>query len=789
MNHFHSLFGAMTLLLAAFAPSTAYSQFAVPSGGVSSSMGLSAPEMAPRAGSSAVGAAEPANRRMELIRPVDGGSGAAGGAGSADELNRVLSRSRGLVKDEAPSQFQRFVQEATGTLLPNFGSQLFDAPQNYVPDAGLAVPSNYILGPGDEVRINMWGAVDVSASFVIDRDGRIMLPKVGALSLTGVAASHLEQVLKSHLGKVFTNFGLSATLGKLRSVQVYVVGQARQPGTYAVSSLSTLVNVLFVSGGPNSNGSMRSIELQRGGKVVTRLDLYDFIAKGDKSKDVVVQPGDVVFIPPALRRVAVTGTYDQAAIYELTEAGTTIAEILALGGGASPISSTRKALLERVYPDRVPARQVMTLALDDKGLQQPLAGGDILTLLPLGPAFSNAVTLQGVVAEPLRFSWFEGMRISDLIPDREALITPSYFRKKNSLILPGAIRGRSVDDVEKGKDDERVESRMRAAQDEINWDYAVVERVGKGALIHELIPFNLGKAVLLRDAASNITLQPGDVVTVMSQKDLAVPQEKQSRLVRVEGEVAVPGVYQALPGETLPQLLKRIGGFTAQAYVFGLEFGRESVRKRQQENLATLIRRLEAQLQGQVQTTTGASSQDAVASAVLLQQQQQAQLQSQITRLKALRSDGRLTLELDPGVQALNALPALPLEDGDRVYVPSVPGFVAALGAVNNENAIIYKPGRTVGDIVRSAGVTDDAEVDAVFLLRADGSVVSKKSSGGLFGGGFESHAVMPGDILVVPAKIDKESGYAFTVRALKDWTQIFSNLGIGAAAIKTLRN
>jgi hypothetical protein len=269
---------------------------------------------------------------------------------------------------------------------------------------------------------------------------------------------------------------------------------------------------------------------------------------------------------------------------------------------------------------------------------------------------------------------------------------------------------------------------------------------------------------------------------------MALPQEKQTRLVRLEGEVAAPGVYEALPGETLPQLIKRIGGLTPQAYLFGTEFSRESVRLRQQENLSSLVRRLEGELQSKVQTSPAASGQDA-ATLALVAQQQQAQLKSQIDRLKALKSNGRLALELDTAAQSLAGLPQLPLEDGDRVLVPSTPGFISAFGAVYNENAMIYKPGKTVGDVVRAAGTTEDAESSGSFVLRADGSVVSRRDTNRIFGGGFESLAVMPGDTLVVPAKLDRESVYAFTVRSLKDLTQIFANLGIGAAAIKTLRN
>jgi protein involved in polysaccharide export with SLBB domain len=334
----------------------------------------------------------------------------------------------------------------------------------------------------------------------------------------------------------------------------------------------------------------------------------------------------------------------------------------------------------------------------------------------------------------------------------------------------------------------KIAERFRRMVDQINWDYAVIERLNRDKLSTELIPFNLGKAVIQKDAAQNLALQPGDVVTILSQNDLALPQERQTRLIRVEGEVAAPGIYQANPGETLPQLIQRIGGLTPQAYLFGTEFNRESVRLRQQENLDTLIRRLEAQFQAQAGSVASNPGLDAAA-AQALQVQQQAQLKAQINRLKTLKSNGRLALELDPQSAKLAALPALALEDGDRVLIPSVPGFVAALGSVNNENALIYKPGKTVGDVVRSAGLTEDAEPDSAFVLRADGSVIARRDRNGFFGGGFESIPVMPGDTLVVPAQVDRESRYNFVTRALKDWTQIFYNFGLGVAAIKTIKS
>ncbi len=703
---------------------------------------------------------------------------------------------RAPIKPQLPSQFQRFVQESTGKLLPVFGVELFESAQGYAPDTALPAPAEYVLGAGDEVRVQVWGAVDYSGTHTLDRNGQISLPKVGTFSLAGVPVRDLENVLRSQLSKVFTNFNVNANLGRLRSIQVYVVGQARQPGTYKVSSLSTLVNALFASGGPTSNGSMRNIQLTRAGRVVTTLDLYDFIARGDKGRDLPLQSGDVIVIPPVGARVAVTGALDQAAIYELKSASTTVGEVLSLGGGVPALAKAQKALLERIDADKIPARQVQEIALNAQGLKLPLRDGDVLTMLPISQAFANAVTLQGTVAEPLRYGWFEGMKIRDLIPEREALITTDYYKRKNILVqntmgneLLQQGNNKEAASKEAGSKEagSKVASRVRGMVDQINWEYAVIERLDRNRLSTELVPFNLGKAILEKDDANNLPLLPGDVVTIMSQNDLRLPQERQNRLVRVEGEVAAPGVYQALPGESMPQLLRRVGGLTPQAYVFGTEFNRESVRQRQQESLDALVRRLESQAQSQATALAANTKAENQAQAQALQQQQQAQLKGQIDRLRAMRSNGRMALELDPAAKALAALPDIPLEDGDRILIPSVPSFVAAFGSVNNENVFLYKQGKTVTDVIKSAGLTEDAEPGQIFVLRADGSIVARRDRSGLFGGNFESLPLMPGDTVVVPAQIDRESNYNFTIRALKDWTQILANFGLGVAAFRTL--
>lgn len=696
--------------------------------------------------------------------------------------------------DEQPSNFQRFVQQATGRSLPIYGQQLFGAPSGYAPVSQAAVPNDYILGPGDEIRLQVWGSIDAELSLVVNRHGQVNLPKVGVVNLTGVRAGDLESVLRSKIGRIFTNFSLNATLGRLRSIQVYVVGQARQPGTYTVSSLSTLINALFEVGGPGNNGSMRNIQLKRDGRIVGRMDLYDFIARGDRSGDVPLQPGDVIVIPPVGPRVAVLGAFEQPAIYELKGSGS-IGEVLALGGGLSVLAKPGKALLERIDPAADRPRQVEDIALDKAGLQRSLRDGDILTLFEISPQFANAVTLRGNVAEPLRYPYTAGMRVRDLIPSREALIAPDYYRRKNLLVQ---FEDASKADMERGSKSEPIKAEsgnpgkadtaavewgVRNLLDEVSWDYAVIERLDRATLTTQLIPFNLGRAVIDGDDQHNLALQPGDIVTILSKKDLRVPQNRQTRLVRVEGEVAAPGIYQVEAGETLPQLLARLGGVTPNAYLYGAEFTRESVRSQQQKNLDTVIRKLESQLQAEsgrqlanVKTESGAQAQ-------LLAQQQQ------LERMKAFKSNGRVSLELPPTHVDLTKLPALPLEDGDAIHIPSRPGFVAAVGEVYNENAIIYRPGRTVGDVLKSAGMSEDAEPGNAFVLRADGSVKSARDSKSLFRmSSFDDVELMPGDTVVVPAKLDRQNGWTKFVTGLKDWTQVLYQLGLGAAAWKTLK-
>ena len=772
------------------------------------------------------------------------------------------------------TEFQSFVRLATGKSLPLYGYDLFEAGA-FGSVQAYTVPSGYVMGPGDELVLQVYGLMDIADRFVIDRDGRITLPKVGPLTLAGVAFADAEKTITAHLNKVYRNFQVSVSMGRLRSIEVFVVGQARHPGKQVVSSLSTLINALFETGGPSANGSMRSIELRRGGKTIASVDLYQFLAKGDSSGDAHLLSGDVIYIPPAGPRSAVLGTINSPAIYEL-KFKESIKDVLSLSGGLPVLASPHRAQLDRVNPQEKVARFVKDFALDTQGLAVPLADGDVLTVFPISPQIANAITLQGNGITPLRTTFKPGMKVSDVLNDLSALIPGSYWLQLNQGAASGSYSRPEINlhyatiqrldsskmrtrvlafnltkavakdpqedlllqsgDVltvykpgEAGADTQdsvyiagdivggaqrfvwrpgfTVKDIIPSAQwlvdyydywqrpvgknirDEINWDYAQVIRRVPSTLSSEAITFNLGDAVLREDPASNLVLRPGDKITLFSTSQIAGPVAKRIRMVTVSGEVAVPGVYQALPGETLPQIIRRAGGFTADSYVYGLEFKRESVRASQQANLDRLIKQFEKQIEAdsskRLQNVTSSDGKD---TATLVQAGLQAD-QLRLSNLRKLRASGRIALGLDPQNAVLQTLPLLALEDGDEVNVPYVPAFVGAFGAVHNENSVLWKRGVRVSDVIDQAGLTNYSDVSELYVLRADGTVQGGTNPG-LFSGMFSSNrslTLMPGDMVVVPEKADRETAYSSFVRGAKDWTAILAQFGLGAAAFRSL--
>jgi protein involved in polysaccharide export with SLBB domain len=743
-----------------------------------------------------------------------------GEANGVDPNSRQLNN-RGVDVEKLPSEFQKFVADNTGRMLPIFGSEFFsNTPSTFAPVSNTPVPSEYSLGPGDELMIRGWGSIDIDYRATIDRNGTIAIPTIGNVALAGVKAGEAQNVVRAAVGRLYKGVTVNVTFGQLRAMTVYVVGQANRPGTYTVSSLSTLVTALFASGGPNANGSMRHVQVKRGGKIAAELDLYAFIAKGDKSADIKLQDGDTIFIPPAGGFVALTGKVNLAAVFELKTGSDTVESVLDIAGGLPVVADPRRAFLERIDPARNRPRSVEEFALAGPGLKRTLKNGDVLNITSITPSFGNAVVLRGNVDQPLRAPFKSGMRVSDLIPSREYLISRKSTRRQNNVLAstdemrldanglksrsresrkPNSQLARGRNGESRLNDDEldtNVEAESIAASiggllDQVNWDYAVVERVNRTDLSVKLIPFNLGNVFTNPGGPDNVQLQPGDTVTIFSQDDVAVPMDKRQVFVRVEGEVNVPGVYQMTASDTIQTLLAKAGGPTGNAYLFGTGFYREEVRKEQQMNLQRAADRLEAQVRSEQSTqlanARALASADAAAAAAQLDAERRL-AEERIARFRRLQPSGRIAFGLEPGERSFARLPQVTLQDGDRLVVPAKPAFVHVFGAVNVEASPLWRPNSRVQDYLKLAGTTLDADIDNVFVLRVDGTVVSSGSQSWFFGriGGLE---VMPGDTIVVPEKLDKTTFWSAFTKGARDWTQILANLGLGVAAVKTLRD
>lgn len=665
------------------------------------------------------------------------------------------------------NEFQEFVAQSVGHMLPIFGHNLFvGAPSTFAPVDRVPVTPDYVVGPGDELIISAWGQLDAEFRVVVDRNGQINIPKVGIVNVSGIRFEELRGFLKTAIGRTFRNFEINVTLGQLRSIQVFVVGYAKRPGSYTVSSLSTLVNTLFASGGPSVKGSMRRIQLKRGNQLITEFDIYDLLLKGDKSKDVKLLPGDVIYIPPIGQLVAISGSVNVSAVYELKDKAT-LADLVSYAGGMTTTAAGQKVTVERIIDRKV--RKVDEFSLDKAGLMRSLQDGDLIRVLPLLPKFDNAVTLRGNVAAQARHPWREGIRVRDIIPDKDALIVPDYWIKQN--LATQTDIGST----------QRLLTGVKRILPEVNWDYAVIERMKIEDLTTSLIPFNLGKAVLESDPANNLLLQPGDIITIFSKDDIQVPVEKQTKFVLLEGEVRTPGLYQIQPGETLRQLVARIGGLTPNAYLFGAEFARESTRQFQQKRLDESLDRLEADVQRNFSHSAQAALTEQEATALKGQLQGQLGL---VAKLRQIKASGRIVLEITPEKQQLRDLPDLVLDDGDRLTVPPRPSTVSVIGAVYNGNAFIYHPDKRISDyLAQAGGITQDGDDDNLYVIRSDGSVISKRQ-GSLFAS-FSGERLMPGDAIVVPERLEK----FFLTKELRDWSQIFYQFALGVAGLKVLRD
>ncbi|HEX8384165.1 MAG TPA: SLBB domain-containing protein [Sphingomonas sp.] len=564
------------------------------------------------------------------------------GVRTRDANGRLSSRSQiepggvaAVRRPAPPNEFERFVEQRVGRRLPRFGAELIvPANRDFATPTNTTVPPGYILNPGDQVFIGLTGSIEGSVTRQIDANGRIFLPRVGTINLAGVSFGDLKTVVERAVGVRFRGFNVTVAVPRLRGIRVYVTGFANNPGAYSVNSLSTLVNAVLAAGGPSAGGSFRSVQLIRNGELVSDFDLYDFVRNGDKSKDVLLQNQDVLFVAPLGAQVALTGSVNGEAIYE-AKPGESLQDLIRYAGGVNALADPSRVVLYRL---------------------------------------ANANTV-------------------------------------------GAVQ-------------------------------------------------------VAREALASAPVSAGDIIQVLSEGSLARPLERQTVLVRIDGEVSKPGNYVVAPGTSLAQAIQLAGGLTSRAFVFGSNFQRVSVRRQQRESFDEAVRQLEVTLAGSALNAD--SSIDPVTRAA-----QVASAQAVLDRLRRAEPDGRVVLPLNDLAAPLPG--TLTLENNDTLFVPPRPSTVGVFGAVYRPASFLIADARPLRlrDYLKMAGGTlRVADTRDTFVVRANGAVISRRN-GGL------NARVLPGDVIFVPVKTQSSSLLA----KIAQIGSIIAQFSIGAIALDAVTN
>ncbi|QSV44869.1 SLBB domain-containing protein [Geobacter benzoatilyticus] len=753
-----------------------------------------------------------------------------------EELGSPLERA---FARKSPTLLDKIEPAPVDRSLKQFGYDFFKNSIANLPSAdNLPVGSNYVVGPGDSLRIDVWGSLQARYDAEVDRNGEITVPRVGSVKVWGLTYAQAREAIDKAFARYYKGYELNVTLGSLRTIQIYVVGEVEVPGTYNVSSLATVINALAASGGPSRNGSLRSVRISRGGKPVQELDLYDMFLNGDRSRDIRLENGDTIFVPVIGPVAGVAGEVKRPGIYEI-KGKTSLPQLLAMAGGITAAGDTGRIQLERIEGNST--RVVADYVTGGKSPETELAevevqDHDMVNVFPVREAMREVVTLTGNVARPGAYQFRKGMRVKDLISDTSVLLPesylesveiarilpPDYRREVLTVNLREALKGNPADNVELQEQDtvkvfsreEMVELPRVAISGQVvnpgEYDYfprmtvrdlvtaagspkrnaymesAELTRVtmGEGSAGTARLEINLGKA-LAGDPAHNLTLEPEDALIVRGIENWL---EATDRFVTLKGEVKFPGTYSIAKGEPLSSVIERAGGFTQKAYLKGARFMRKSVQEEQQKRMDEVIARTEQEIlrkQGEL-AAIAASKEELEATRAALDG-----LQKSLNKLKSARAEGRVVIRLAQLDSFKKSPYDLELMGGDVLEVPQISSVVNVMGQVFNPTSFVHLPGEDVAHYLKDAGgTTRDGEEDDMYIISADGSVQSRQQSS--FGihwsdsqrrwtfGGFMAMVLDPGDTLVVPQKLERIAW----MREIKDITTIVSQIALTAGVL-----
>ncbi|HZD93410.1 MAG TPA: SLBB domain-containing protein [Candidatus Sulfotelmatobacter sp.] len=708
------------------------------------------------------------------------------------------------------------------TQLERFGAALFRNSTIATDKTGLSIPvgSDYVLGPGDEVVIDYWGASSQHLQRSVDREGRISLPEAGSMVVAGRTLGETQQTVQRMLGRQLRGITVDVSLGKLRSVRAYVVGDVKNPGAYDISSLSSALSALIAAGGPTETGSYRIVKHYRGKALVEEVDLYDLMLKGVSGGEVHIESGDSILVPPAGAQVTVAGKVRRPAIYELRREQT-LDQVLDLAGGVPVTGELSRIKVERVQAH---ARKEM-LSVNMGGATNAQASldaftrfqvqdGDVITVSPILPYSNRTVYLQGHVFRPGKYPYKDGFKVTDLVTSFNDLLPEPADRAEiirlhppdfAPTVIPFNLRDVLAKTVEAPSlepfDTVRIFGRYEADAPKVAI-YGEVMRPGEFPLAEKMTAADLLRLAggfkrsayrpaadltsyvvvdgdhvdlehrevridraLAGEADTDVLLKPGDVLTIRQiggWPDIG-------GAIAVAGEVMHPGRYGLERGEHLSSILKRAGGFSSEAYPYAAILDRAAVREAAAKGREDMVSRL------QEQSVTGTRTES------MASQRERQQL---VGRLKQIQPSGRMLIHISAPIEKWANTPVdVEVRPGDALYIPKKPNFVMVAGQVYNPIAITFSAGKHAKWYLNQAGgPTSLADKKQIFVVRANGTVVGK-GSGEWWSGDVLGVTLQPGDTVFVP---DKPAGGTSLYKTVNQSIQLLSGAAVAVSVIRS---
>ena len=546
--------------------------------------------------------------------------------------------------------------------LKPYGYELFAGePTTFMPSENAAVPDTYIVGPGDQLKINFYGKESDSFEVIVDREGRISIPDLSPVEVAGLTFAEIKELVKVKVEQEVIGVKAFVSLGQLRSMRILVLGEAYKPGSYSVSSLTTVSHALFVSGGVSDIASLRNIQVKRAGKVVANFDLYDLLINGDSSNDIVLKPGDAVFIPSVGAQVTVEGAVKRPAIFELKK-GESAKQLLAMAGGLKPNAYAKSAIVERFNFDR---KEVLSVDFSKPQINYIPQDGDRIRFNSVSSQYQNSISLIGAVARPGNYQWHQGKRISDVLKSIRGDLLPqadlSYGLVIREINVNGDIEAHQFDVAQaiiknpennlqlKANDKIVVFSRFEEKEAEqsalanMALSQEQQEQQQKAEQWHKFEQKEFEKYIGVNQEDEELVLEDNKILTIAEiSKRKAKKEEEQElkpedyalfsrhnllapiiakfkqqasvqqamQLVEISGNVTFPGIYPLMIGGEVKDLITAAGGLLESAYVKQAEITR--IVASDGSKIEHLRFDLESAMKGDLQSNITLQSKDSI---------------------------------------------------------------------------------------------------------------------------------------------------------------------------------